>query len=705
MSPQADASVTAADIARLAGVTRATVSNWRRRHAGFPAPSGGTESSPTYDLAAVRAWLKARGQLPEDSPADELRTALRAAPDSAGAAAALLPCTVAAADRTEAELAKLADASDADLLAWARAAATDPATAIPGAGPLPDTAAGAELARTLLRCLAADGRRAALGVAAEQLDAGSGGAHTTPEPLAGVMAELLGEAPETVLDPACGSGSLLAAAALAGAARLLGQELHPGLAALAAARVRPASAGAAVAVRSGDSLRDDAFAGETADAVLCVPPYGDRGWGHRELAYDQRWLFGLPPKGEPELAWIQHCISHLRPGGLAVLLLPPAVAARPSGRRIRAEMLRAGAVCAVIALPAGAAAPAHVGLHLWVLRRPAETDGHTPAPLLLADTAPLADEAAAGPGATAASGAAGIDWEALRAGILETWRLFGAGGDLGSAPVPARAAAVVDLLDDVIDLTPARHTALGAAPATPEEAAAGAREAGERLRGAAAEFARLTDGATWSPADGGPRDWRRATVDDLVRGGALHVLRATAPGRQAGGEREAAAPAGAAVLTEDDIARSGPASGGGSDLAGAEAVEIRAGDVLLPEIVRGGPVQARVAGADDAGCLLGRHILLLRPDPDRFHPWFLAGFLADRGNVRASTTGTSVVRIDPRRLRVPLLPAAEQQRYGAAFQRLHALRTAARRAAALAEETSQALGTSLAAGLLEPPQE
>src|ERR1700722_13142048 len=66
------ASLTAADIARLAGVTRATVSNWRRRHPDFPAPSGGTDASPAYDRAAVEAWLASRGSLPELPPQEQL---------------------------------------------------------------------------------------------------------------------------------------------------------------------------------------------------------------------------------------------------------------------------------------------------------------------------------------------------------------------------------------------------------------------------------------------------------------------------------------------------------------------------------------------------------------------------------------------------------------------------------------------------------
>src|SRR3954468_17922661 len=72
MSEQPTALVTAADISRLAGVTRATVSNWRRRHADFPAPSGGTEASPAYDLAEVGRWVTSRDRLPQRPPEQRL---------------------------------------------------------------------------------------------------------------------------------------------------------------------------------------------------------------------------------------------------------------------------------------------------------------------------------------------------------------------------------------------------------------------------------------------------------------------------------------------------------------------------------------------------------------------------------------------------------------------------------------------------------
>ncbi|MFD4794046.1 substrate-binding domain-containing protein, partial [Streptomyces anulatus] len=41
-----------------------------------------------------------------------------------------------------------------------------------------------------------------------------------------------------------------------------------------------------------------------------------------------RWEYGLPARAEAELAWVQHALAHLREGGTAVLLMPPAAAAR-----------------------------------------------------------------------------------------------------------------------------------------------------------------------------------------------------------------------------------------------------------------------------------------------------------------------------------------------------------------------------------------
>lgn len=59
------------EIAELAGVRRPVVSNWRRRHPGFPAPVAGDRNHPLFDARKVAEWLIAsRGKDPTDIEPD-----------------------------------------------------------------------------------------------------------------------------------------------------------------------------------------------------------------------------------------------------------------------------------------------------------------------------------------------------------------------------------------------------------------------------------------------------------------------------------------------------------------------------------------------------------------------------------------------------------------------------------------------------------
>ncbi|MBW8093551.1 N-6 DNA methylase, partial [Streptomyces hygroscopicus subsp. hygroscopicus] len=447
--------MTAAGIARLAGVGRAAVSNWRRRHADFPKPVGGTETSPTFALGDVERWLRAQGKLAEVPLRERVWQLLTGHP--AGGAAAL--CQVGAVlllvrDRP-AVWHRLSEGTD-DQLAEMLPVALDPAlTARLGeAHPvhLPD-AAGLGPTVPLLRGaaeLAADlgPREAYAFLLGRHLDANLRQYTLTPPAPAALMAALAGLVPVeraatspggkgapggpggpdgtaaggraagaqsvgaqaageqsageqaareraagSVLDPASGTGGLLGAAG--SAVSVYAQERDPDLAALTALRLA-LDTDAPVRVAGGDSLRADAFPGLAVDAVVCHPPFNERNWGHDELAYDPRWEYGFPARTESELAWVQHALAHVRDGGTAVLLMPPAAASRRSGRRIRADLLRRGALRAVVALPAGAAPPYGIPLHLWVLRRPGA--GQPAAPhVLLIDAAAAVAAPAEGP--------------------------------------------------------------------------------------------------------------------------------------------------------------------------------------------------------------------------------------------------------------------------------------------------------------------
>ncbi|MCX5204212.1 N-6 DNA methylase [Streptomyces sp. NBC_00237] len=759
MPHQPPAQVTAAEISRIAGVTRATVSNWRRRHDDFPVPAGGTDSSPLYDLQAVQNWLNERGHTSEASPEEALRTALRLYGVGAGVAARLIPLVLAASRLTPEEMAQLAspvDTSDEQLVSRADVAAGRLPDAVPLVEQIRYGAGEAPAVRALLHCVQEAGPQATLGVLAEREleESGATGAYLTPEGLATLMARLLPEGVTTVLDPACGSGALLAAAAGCGASSLYGQDTLAVQGQRSAVRLlleadlpsplsSPSSPGAvgaesesAVQIRLGDSLRDDAFPGLTVDAVLCNPPFGDRDWGHDELAYDPRWAYGVPPRMESELAWVQHALSHTRPGGLVIMLLPPGAAFRTSGRRIRADLVRSGALRAVVSLPQGAAHPLHIGLHIWVLQRP-EPGGAERKSVLFVNAESggqggARDAATTGTSVRSTRGASRgpqppLNWPGLTKRVLDQWTAFSSDPDaFGDEPGVSRAVPMVDLIGETVDLSPARHVRSTASDIAPEVLAGRVADLRSQLTARMGELAAVTGSSgDWQPSDASssPDAWRTATVSDLARGGALALLRGalTAPRDTASGKAPTEETDGAVddrlVLRLLDVAAGNPPSGTAEGVRPGSAPQtvVTAGDVVLcgtapqggqtggvPEA--GHSAMSRVADDRDAGALLGPMLHLLRPDPARLDAWFLAGFLGAEDNIAAASTGTSsLVHVNPGRLRVPLMPLEQQRRYGDAFRRVHELRQAAREAGELATGLASTLTTGLTAGALLPP--
>ncbi|WP_236573781.1 N-6 DNA methylase [Streptomyces sp. GS7] len=331
------AAVTAAEIARLAGVTRAAVSNWRRRRSDFPSPVGGTSVSPLFSLAQVQQWLQDQREGREVSGEVRLWQALRG---------------------TYGENMAIALAAVGDYLLGGRGELTDRAArgAVDG---LVAQRTPTEVMDGLCGRLLESTARAALDGA------------STPR-LARAVREFAGETSGTVFDPACGIGSLLVAVGGGAVQCRLGQDTHVDATRVAQVRAALAATGTAAPVQvvAGDSLRADAFPDLRADLVVCEPPTAVADWGREQLLIDARWGAGVPSRGESELAWLQHCYYHTAPGGRAVVVLPASVAHRRSGRRIRAELVRRGGVAAVVALPQGLAASHALPLHLWLLSRP-----------------------------------------------------------------------------------------------------------------------------------------------------------------------------------------------------------------------------------------------------------------------------------------------------------------------------------------------
>lgn len=657
--------VTSADIARIADVKPTAVSNWRRRHDDFPDPVGGTDRSPRFDLEQVEAWLR-RQRKASTIPAeqrlwqafDSVREVM--SPDDAlGLVGTLLlhlnrhPETKIPDDK--AEFTRLMDLAEHSFTA--------------------DPRVGGGVADLLSRCPQYDygTRQLNLLSAATEAATADGPANTfdflcsrfleggpragfgaTPPELAALMIDLAGPAAGTLLDPACGSGAFLLAAAEHGYQRVQGQDINPSIARLAALRMAfRNSAGRAVSfdVHAEDFLRRSAYPRDRATVVVCHPPFADRNWGYDDLEYDPAFHFGVPPRLEPELAWVQMALAHVTDGGAVVMLMPPGAAFRPSGRRIRAEFVRRGALRAVISLPHGFAAHYALALQVWVLRRPEPAT--RPDPLLVIDVMGGADQPADTP-----SG------EEIRHLVRGTWSDFAADpAGFTERPGVARAIARADLLDDEVDLSPRRHLPMPRRPGVSASALAAAHERFaeqlEALRDLVPEVADLPN------VD--PATVRTASLDELAKTGALFLRRPPLA-------RDAAADGAVeeTILSGQDIVRGQPPSQTGP--VHADPVRnppIRAGDVLVPVVAT--RVVARVASEEDAGAYPSSGVYLMRTDPAVLDPWYLAGYLSSseggRQAVRLSSSLGGHSRVDPRRARVPMPPLDVQRAYGDAFRR------------------------------------
>ncbi|GAA1554637.1 N-6 DNA methylase [Kribbella sancticallisti] len=670
--------VSSVGIARLAGVGRAAVSNWRKRYADFPSPVGGSATSPTFEIAAVQKWLSTQGKLPSAGAPEQAWRTIEAASGGPDLGEALWLAGLFLFSRSSSTLGKADLHSPASLVEPVRRLASGPGDLL--AGGLADEWSPRQYA-VLSAVADLDGDPATIfeQFYAHYLTArGATSDYATPQGVARLMLSLAGPA-ASVMDVACGTGTLLHESMTEdGRVRCLGQDLDPAAARIAQLRLlfahrRHGESGPVPVVRVGDSLRVDAFPDERVDLVVCNPPFGLQDWADEQLAFDPRWEFGgLPPRTEPELAWVEDALAHLRPGGLAVILMPPVAAWRSPGRRIRAELLRRGALKAVIALPPRLLPVTAVGLHLWILRRP--TEGHGANRVLLVD----ASQAAGGIGAPVLDLA------------VQAWRTFHSSETVEEQAGICKAVPVIELLDEEVDVSPARHLAASEEGAAEPAALLATRaEVLERLGSLGESLPPLV-----ANSDSRLEKARRVSLEELSRTGAVEILRGFS--RLGNDQQELSEPA----VSGGDLVRRMPPSG----RAPATAVRIEPGDVLVPTIAAS--VVARVATTEQIGSRLGQNVNAVRVDPAILDPWFVAGMLTAPANLREAVRHSSAtrdsVRVNLKRLQVPLLPIEQQRPYGEAFRRVAEFETMAERAADEARELAKSLSDALTRGTLAP---
>lgn len=421
-------------VARAAGVTAQAVSNWARRHPGFPRTVR-RGSRAGYPALAVAAWLDGR-DIPRSALLPGERQGL-----TYGArfrAAAGLPAPRGADERADVESADLLDERlwaplerllrnsevpavfeavvlsllclrGTDPVGWAAMsrASTDtihdtflqtwrrqPERMASATAVLRDVSATAWWRHQLVNLvgiLSADWTPAAH--AFEYLldrfakyRHSSSDEYLIPAELARLMVRMLDPRPGSrVHDPCCGLGSLLVAAGehMSGAAGTGLPATVTGRAATARtwslATMNVVIHGMPVDLGDGppaDPREVDADPGRF-DVVVLNPPFGRRDWSRPASRSRRPWPYGEPSPHNVTFAWLQTAVEALAPGGRAAVVMPDSATFGSTARErnIRGMMVKRGAVRCVVALPGHLFRETTVPVTVWILARPGDDAG------------------------------------------------------------------------------------------------------------------------------------------------------------------------------------------------------------------------------------------------------------------------------------------------------------------------------------------
>jgi len=169
---------------------------------------------------------------------------------------------------------------------------------------------------------------------------------------------------ETIYDPACGTGGMLLQCVDHlkqnnedyRTLKLYGQEKN--LTSSSIARMNMFLHGIEdFEIARGDTLRNPAFFEadglQTFDCVIANPPFSLKEWGAENWTNDPygRNIAGVPPKGNGDMAWVQHMIKSMNGTGRMTVVLPHGALFRKGAEgKIRKALLEQDLLEAVIGL-------------------------------------------------------------------------------------------------------------------------------------------------------------------------------------------------------------------------------------------------------------------------------------------------------------------------------------------------------------------
>lgn len=206
-----------------------------------------------------------------------------------------------------------------------------------------------------------------------------GGQFYTPASIVKTLVAVLAPHHGKVYDPCCGSGGMFvqsekfikAHGGNIGDVSIYGQESNPTTWRLAAMNLAIRGIDYNLGREPSDTFTKNQHADLRADFVLANPPFNISDWWHGSLEGDPRWVYGTPPQGNANYAWLQHILYHLKPNGRAGIVLANGSmsSSQNSEGDIRRAMVEADVVDVMIALPGQLFFNTQIPACLWFLTK------------------------------------------------------------------------------------------------------------------------------------------------------------------------------------------------------------------------------------------------------------------------------------------------------------------------------------------------
>ncbi len=206
-----------------------------------------------------------------------------------------------------------------------------------------------------------------------------GGQFYTPRCIVQLLVEMLAPYQGRIYDPCCGSGGMFvqseAFVEAHGGQRddisIYGQESNPTTRQLALMNLAIRGIDANLGQEYADSFHDDMHPDLKVDYILANPPFNSRDWGGDRLREDKRWVYGTPPTGNANFAWVQHFIYHLAPEGIAGFVLANGSMSSNTANEgeIRKNIIESDLVDCMVALPGQLFYSTSIPVCLWFIAR------------------------------------------------------------------------------------------------------------------------------------------------------------------------------------------------------------------------------------------------------------------------------------------------------------------------------------------------